>query len=480
MGTTGKVLSYALEGEPETLDPAGRLYSERAIRVKWLLYDTLVNIGQDGRSLEPGLAEGWKLSDDGLRVEMHLRQNVLFHDGAPLDAQAVKLSFDRQFRTDLVDAKKQVLRGLIEDLKVLDKHTLLFQLKSPGFQYLGQRYLFKLAPVSPDALASRGEDLARNPVGTGPFMNPKWFQDRIVLYKNPVYWGGPPKIDEVHFHYIPDGKEAMDRLLAGDVDFVPSLSDPDSIEKILHDSRAKVLVVPGYNVFYLGFYCRKPPFDNPFMRQAVVQGIDVHKIALIGKGAATAAGGPLPPHMQGYDPCMRQHPYDMGSARDLLGQAGYDNRPVSLVHYGPASFARNLALAIEQDLAEIGLKVTRRETSSWSELVKAAQHTEGNMFVYSWHMRTDDPHGFLRALFHSSNLGITNFSGYSNPRVDTLLDQPPPHQFSTVIQEILGDAPMVFLSHWTRVAAHRTRVRNLRLNVGVLPSDKLVGVDLGP
>jgi ABC-type transport system substrate-binding protein len=203
-------------------------------------------------------------------------------------------------------------------------------------------------------------------------------------------------------------------------------------------------------------------------------------MALIGKGAATAAGGPLPPHMQGYDPCVRQHPYDPEGARDLLKQSGHDHRPVTLVHYGPTSFARNLALAIEQDLAEIGLKVTRRETSTWSELVSAAQHEEGNMFVYSWHMRTADPHGFLRALFHSSNIGITNLTGYSNPRVDTLLDQPPPHQFSTVIREILDDAPMVFLSHWTRMAAHKTRVRNLRLNVGVLPSDKLVGVELGP
>jgi peptide/nickel transport system substrate-binding protein len=110
-------------------------------------------------------------------------------------------------------------------------------------------------------------------------MNPKWLPDRIILHKNSVYWGGPPKIDEVHFHYIPDGKEAMDRLLTGDVDFVPSVSDPDSIEKLLHDTRAKVLMLPGYNVFYLGFYSRKPPFDNPVMRRAMVHGIDVHRMA---------------------------------------------------------------------------------------------------------------------------------------------------------------------------------------------------------
>ena len=475
-----RIFVWALEGEPETLDPAGRQYSERAIRVKWLLFDTLVNIGQNGRSLEPGLAEGWTLSDDGLRVEMRLRRNVLFHDGRPLDAQAVKLSFDRQFRTDLADEKKQVLRALIEDVRVQDEQTLLFRLKYPGFQYLGQRYLFKLAPVSPDAIATRGEELARNPVGTGPFMNPTWLPDRIVLHKNPRYWGGEPKIDEVHFRYIPDGNEAVDALLTGDVDYVPTLSDPDSFEKVLHDTRVKVLMVPGFNVFYLGFHLRKPPFDNPVIRHAVVRALNVHRMALIGRGAATAAAGPLPPHMLGYDPGVRQDPYDPESARRQLQEAGYDGRPVTLVHYGPASFARHLALAVERDLDEVGLKILRQEAPTWSDVVSAAQRGEGDLFIYSWHMRTDDAQGFLRALFHSSNIGVTNLTQYSNPTVDRLLDQPPPHQFSTAVRQIFDDAPMAFLSHWTRVVAHKARVRGLRLNIGVLPQDRLVGVDVGP
>jgi hypothetical protein len=113
-------------------------------------------------------------------------------------------------------------------------------------------------------------------------------------------------------------------------------------------------------------------------------------------------------------------------------------------------------------------------------ILKPAQKAEGGMFVYRWHMRTDDAHNFLRAPIHSSNIGITNLTGYSNPEVDRLLDQPPTHQFLAVMCKILVDAPMVFLSCWTRVEAHKTRIRDLCLNLGVLPHDKLVGVDLGP
>jgi ABC-type transport system substrate-binding protein len=93
-------------------------------------------------------------------------------------------------------------------------------------------------------------------------------------------------------------------------------------------------------------------------------------------------------------------------------------------------------------------------------------------------MRTDDAQGFLRALFHSSNIGVSNLTGYANPEVDRLLDLTPPREFSAVQAIIRDDAPMVFLAHWTRVAAQAAAVRNLRLDLGVLPQDKLVGVSL--
>jgi peptide/nickel transport system substrate-binding protein len=351
-------------------------------------------------------------------------------------------------------------------------------LKHDAFGYLARRYLYKLGVASPHALARLGDEFARHAVGTGPFLNPQWLPDRIVLSRNPAYWAGTPAIDEVHFRYLPDGKEALERLCAGEVHFIPSLSDPDAIQRALSDPRLTVTVVPGFNVFYLGLQCRQAPFDQPLMRQAVARGIEVHRAALAGKGAATPACGPLPVHMEGFDPAVRQHRCDPDAAARLLRQAGYDGRPITLIHYGPPSFVRDLALAVERDLRGIGLNLSRREMPTWTDLVKAATDGEEHLFLYSWHMRTDDAQGFLRALFHSSNIGVSNLTGYANPEVDRLLDLTPPWEFSAVQATILAEAPMVFLAHWTRVAAHGVRVRNLRLNLGVLPEDKLVGVDL--
>jgi peptide/nickel transport system substrate-binding protein len=261
MGT--KVFVYALEGEPETLDPGAKFYSERATRIKWLLYDALINLSGDGRRLEPGLAEKWTLSHGGLRATLTLRADVVFHDRTPLDAHAVQVCFERQFATDLNDPKKQVLRELIAEIQIQDPLTLVFNLKYPGFEYLAQRYLYKLGVVSPIALAKLGKDFARSPIGTGPFQNPVWLTDRIILSRNAAYWDGAPRIDQVHFRFIPDGREAVDQLLTGDVDFIPSLSDPDAIQRVLSDDRVRVQVVPGYNVYYLAFSAVRPPSTIP-------------------------------------------------------------------------------------------------------------------------------------------------------------------------------------------------------------------------
>ena len=320
--THPKVFVFALEGEPETLDPAAKRYSERAIRVKWLLFDSLVNIGADGRRPEPGLAESWATSDGGRRVDLTIRKGVRFHDGTPLDVEAVKHCFDRQFAKDLHDPQKQVLGAMVAAVQVRDSHTLGVRLRYDAFDYLSRRYLYKLGVLSPTALARGAEDAARHPIGTGPFMNPQWLPDRMVLSKNPGYWVGSPAIDEVHFRYIPDGKEALARLRAGEIHFISSLSDPDAIQCALCDTHLTVTVVPGFNVFYLGLQCRKAPFDHLLMRQAVARGIDVHRAALAGKGAATPACGPLPVHMEGFDPAVRQALHDPACRRGPPGGGG--------------------------------------------------------------------------------------------------------------------------------------------------------------
>jgi peptide/nickel transport system substrate-binding protein len=486
-----KVFVHALEGEPESLDSA-KAVSERSIYVDWLLCDALLNISKDGQGLEPGLAESWTTSRDGLQVTLRLRPGVLFHDGTTLDAAAVKSSFDRQFRpahelytADPKNAKEQLLRELIEDIQVQDGRTLVFKLKYPGLHYLSQ-----VDVISPSAVARLGKEFGRNPVCTGPFKLESWSQDRITLTANDKYWAGRPRIDRVVFRFIPEGKAVVEGLLSGGVDFSPWLRDPALFERVRESPQVKLVPVPGLNVFYLGFYTERMPFANPLLRRAVVQAINIPRTVLfLGRGAAVAAKGPLPPAMKGHDPATGQAAHDPQAARELLRRAGHgSDLTVKLVHNSAVTFVSEIAGAIQSDLSRIGIKVELIGKSNWRDVVTAVRAREGDMFLYDWNVRAPYPERLLVPLFHSRSSGTTNLTQYRNATLDRLLDEvlrlpEGPAQariYSQAQKLIVDDAPMVFLYHATRMSAHADRVQGLELNLGSLPHDKLVGVDLGP
>ena len=484
-----KSFTYALEGPPESLDFA-KTSTERAIRVAWLLCDTLVNVSKDGQKLEPGLAESWKSSADGLSVVMKLRAGVRFHDGTPLDAAAVKASLERQFRPshplytrEPQNVQEQVLAELIDDIGVADRLTLTFKLKYPGLHYLSQSEI-----ISPAALRKLGKDFGRNPVCSGPFRFESWTRDQIVLSANDQYWAGRPQIDRVVFRFIADGKAVVEALLRGEVDFVARLPDPVWFERLRESPRIKSIPFPGLNHYYLGFYTERPPFNNPSVRRAVAQAINTSRAALfLGRGVAVPAKGSLPPGVRGYDPEVSQASYDPQAARELLAKSGQTSIPtVGVVHNSALTFTAEIAGAIQSDLRRIGIQVELLGKPGWPEVVAAVRKREGDMFLYSWNVRAPYPERFLLPLFHSKSAGTTNLTHYRSPALDKALDEalrlPEGSAQNRLLSQaqrvIVEEAPVVFLYHAIRVAAYADRVQGLELNLGLLPHDKLVKTDL--
>lgn len=484
-----KVFYYGLEGEPESLDFA-KASSLRAERVTWLLCDALVNTSRDGKSLEPGLAVSWRVSSDGLQVVMKLQAGVVFHDGTPLDATAVKASIERQFRpghalysADPPNAKEGMLTGLIDDIQVQNALTLIFRLKYPGLHYLSEVQI-----VSPTALARLGKEFPRSPVCSGPFKFESWSSDQIVLVANEKYWAGRPRIDRVVFRINPDGKALAEALLKGEVDFVPVLPDPLYFERVRESANTRLVSVPGLNIFYLGFYTDRSPFNNAVLRKAVVRAINVPRMTqFLGRGTAVPAKGPLPPAMNGYDPTVSQASFDPRASRELLRKSEYEsNVPVRLVYNSALTLISELAGAIQSDMRRVGINVELLGKPSYREVVAAAKAREGNMFMYNWHVSAPYPERILMPLFHVRSIEISNLTHYSNPTVDRMLDEAKAlpqgsaqrKLYSQIQRKIVEDAPMVFLYHSTRMAAYASRVQGLSLKLDVAPYDKLVKVDL--
>ena len=480
------VLFDYLDGAPERLDPA-KCSSQRCQRVMWAIYEPLVNLSADSRRIVPGLAESWEVSPDGLSYTFRLRRGVRFHDGATFDAQAAKVSLERNFvktspfyTADSPNVREEVLTEVIQGIVVRDAFTLGITLKSR------RPYLLALAPVvSPLALEKHGVRVADHPAGTGPFKFERSSPDEIRLAANRDYWDGRPKIDVLAFRIIPQAEKRMQEFLDGRVDIV-SIVEPVYLERIMGSPIAKQIRVPVLHTFYLGAYLDRKPFSDVRVRRALIQAIDRDRaVPRLSRLTADPAHGPLPPGVEAYNPKLPRVGFDPGAAAKALTAAGItpDVR-VSLLYNKGWGFMASLAQAIQHYLGKVGLTVDLVAMSSWPELVAAVRRGQGDLFIYGRQSIFTDPVIFLGALFQTG--AADNLTRYSNPKVDTLLKQAaslanPANQLAVyrkVEQMVVDDAAMVFLYHEHRVSAYNTRVTGLELNLLSLPVDRFSRLEL--
>lgn len=341
--------------------------------------------------------------------------------------------------------------------------------------------------------------LVGNPVGSGPWDvdRRRTTDEKIVLVPSRSGAKTKSKIEQVHLPFIPDGKEVAERLLLPysdprHVDFVPSLTDPDTFPQLEAADREgciKLVDQSHPNLFYLGFYWGKAPFDDANFRRAVVAAIDVQTHADLKpsrggrrKGAAEPATGPIPPsmHPRGKHPLRKQF-CGTAKAKGFLRRCDLKAKKTShltLIYNSANAYSAQLVGRIADDIERnLGITVVRMGYSTWGKaLEQVKKRWEGDMFLYSWHHRRkhpNDPQDFLKALFHSKSQ--TNLTGYDG--VDKLLDAARPN-YDAIEAKVLDDAPMVFLSHVKRKAAYNTRVKHLTILDGTLPRNRLTEVDV--
>jgi dipeptide transport system substrate-binding protein len=245
--------------------------------------------------------------------------------------------------------------------------------------------------------------------------------------------------------------------------------------------------MPGLNIFYLGFYMDKPPTDDNRLRIVLRKIINQnkHKYVLLAEGAADPAEEPVPLPMDGHDPNVQEDRFDPAEVDKLL-RSIESKMLLTLLYNSGSPYIAALAKAIRDDINQVGapygLSVQLQDYPTWGDLVAAVKQVTGNMFIYSWHQRErrpGDPYNFLRALFHSRNIGTTNLTRYNNTQVDNYIFGPA-QNFREALKIIRRDAPMACLIHWKRKAAYNVRVKDLQLNLGALPEDKLVGASITP
>lgn len=424
-----KTIVFALTSEPTNLNPifldinAGN----------WKVFNGLIKFDQALRPLPDLARELPTLSADGRTVTVHLRPDVRFHDGQPLTAEDVVFTWRAILDPGVVTPIRSVLAvgDLIEDVRAVDTHTVVFSLTRPDPAFVEKLYV----GIVPSHLLA-GENLNtarfnRAPVGTGPFTFSEWTPgSRIVLDANPDYFGGPVGIERIVYVFVPDENTRAAMLRSGAAD-VARLS-PRLASQFALDPRFQVVTPPTASVSQASLPNDNPVLADPRVRRALAMAVDRQTLVdTVWHGMGGVAYSPILPGHWAYDEDA-YIPYDPEGAKQLLQEAGWtlgadgffakDGRRLAftMMYLPSVDEDRLIGLALRSYFAAIGVDMELEAVASpgYQDRIHQDAWLHGVGLPY-------DPDYVFWSEYHSHFADdadpTTNRARMRNPRVDAAL-----------------------------------------------------------
>ena len=393
------------------------------------IYEGLMKTETDG-SFKPGLAESCEASDDLQTYTFTLRQGVKFHDGSELDMGDVVYSIGKSItsgingfseidqysaagKTYTVSSKKEKNEdGEEVDVPVVeekdsadapaDDTTLVIHLNKPdsGFP----------AIVTSPIVPAEADDLAANPIGTGPFELTEFVeQDYTLLTRFEDYWGEPAHLDTVTLKYYENTASLATNYLSGAIDGFNSnaggwkeLEGTDYIQNVRHSNAVQLLALN--NEF--------EPFKDVRVRQAVAYAVDADEIIdKVSYGLGTKSGTPVIPGLEKYFNEELTNVYDVNidKAKELLKEAGQEN--LSFTIRVPSNYQVHVdtAQVISNQLAKAGITVDI-ESVDWNTwLTRVYQKSEFEATVVAVDGPTAFPTSFLKRYVSTASDNFVKF-----------------------------------------------------------------------
>jgi peptide/nickel transport system substrate-binding protein len=422
--------AIALDPQLETSAAGTRIYSN--------VLETLLVMNEQ-MQIVPGLASRYEVVSP-TRVRFWLRPNVRFHDGTVLDAAAVRFSFERALRAQ-PPARWATVVSVPLAIEVVDALTLDAVTREPYGALLHVLAMAYTGIVSPAAVQRLGEAFSRAPVGTGPFRFVEWRTNtRVILERNPDYWGPRAFLDRVVFRVIPEEGTRILALQVGDADMVLQPS-PAHLPTLRRDARFTVHEVNGLRVVYAAMNTTAPPLDDPLVRRALIHAVDRNALLThVLEGAGLPVRSVIAPGVFGFKDMDldRRYPYDPPRARALLAQAGWSPGTDGIMRKGGQRLALDwlsmrgtylrdgeLTEAVAAMLREAGVDVAV-DFRDWAAVFKEVRGDPLSRHLFTWGFTsaTGDADYSLDGMFHTRRPGTAvNNTRYSNPRVDSLLER---------------------------------------------------------
>ncbi len=421
--------------EPQELDPATATTS--AQDYVGYLFSGLVRLSPQ-LQIQPDLAESWTISPDGVVYTFVLRPGLSFSSGKPITAQIVKDSWERTadpevksttaatYLGDILGLKDKLdgKANQIAGLKVIDERTLEVTLDGPKPYFLAKlayptAYIYNVAQAAADP-----EGWMWKPDASGPYTLKEYKESESLLLEQNKNYPTPPAIPSVAFNLNPGGS-AISLYEEGSLDIL--YLGTDAAERVrrtddpLHAEWQSTTMLCTSMVQVNNTL---PPMDDPNVRKAFALAVDRDTyIERLTNNLDIPAVSVLPPAMPGFTPENQADAFDPEAAKKALQQSGYANNlpPITLNAMGYGDSEReDVAALVEMWRAALGVEV-QVEYLEPSKFTESARQLHGQLVWYGWCADYPDPENFLDVLYHTdSNF---NVAGYTNPELDTLLEQ---------------------------------------------------------
>ena len=428
---------------------AGDIYSSR---IAEYVLDTLITVDPVTLEYKPWVAEKWDVSDDGLTITYHMRDDVVFSDGHPMTANDVVFTYEWVMNPRVDAPRTRTYFEKFESVTALDDHTVQFKYREPYFQALTVTGMY--LQILPEHWVKKFtiDQYNKMPgllMGSGPYklsVPPEQWQpgsQKIELVRNDNYWGPRPPLNRVIWREILDDTARLAQLRNREIDrfgviasMYRTLSSDEQLRKqaTLYEFE---YVASGYS--YVGWNQQKNGRDTPFsdkrVRQAMSLLIDRQAIASrIYDNLVSPATGPFHPLGWQADPNIKPWPYDPERAKKLLSEAGFIDRNgdglreseagapfrFEFTYSANSQESQDLALMMKESMRQAGIEMTLNPVD-WPAMQQMLGDRTFDAIMLGWGGAVDSD---LYQMFHSTQVedGGNNYTYHQSDKLDKAIE----------------------------------------------------------
>ncbi len=402
--------------------------------ISGLVFNGLVKYDKDIQ-LTGDLAGSWEIHRGGLEVVFHLRKGVKWHDGEEFTSEDVVFTY-RTVTDPSVPTPYAETYGPVEKVEALDRYTVRVTYTEPFAPALES---WSMGIIPKHVLEGKdigGEEVNRNPVGTGPYRFSEWVTgQKIVLDAYDEYFEGKPGVERYVSRVIPDQATMFLELKFGGIDYMsltPTQYKLQGNTELFNDYFQKFRY-PAFSYTYMGYNLRDPRFADKRVRRAITHAInkkDIIKGVLQGYGRPCT--GPFPPESWAFNPGVDDPEHNPEKARELLREAGWAPGPDGVLRKDGKPFRFTVitnqgnkqrllaAQIIREHLKAVGIEMDIKVLEWQAMLHEFVDKKKFEAIIMGWGL-SRDPDAYI--IWHSSQTGEGqfNFVSYKNEEVDRLL-----------------------------------------------------------